>query len=382
VGEHVGFYVDVRDSKEWGSRTYNGIPKPPGIGWYAQKADHAEYDETRAHLTYENGPFVVSYGRGENIWGRAKTGSLSLSDYSPPFDQFRFEASFWKLRFIYVLGEIKQCPQISKLVYEEQVDKNHFVAAQKYLTAHRVEIDVWDNLSLGLYESLIFGDRFDLSYANPITFLRGAEHYNRDHDNAAMGADFRFVHRGLSIYGDFFIDDITTKKIGTDWWGNKFAYQAGLFIVEPFRLPGIDLRAEYTKIKPWVYTHKYPINSYAHYGDALGYFSGSNSDVLFMEARKRFNERLEVQFIYSKYQHGANYPDLNIGGDISQGQIPEGVTTSHFLEGIISERTSFNVEFSYEIFRNLIVEGSYAIKKHDNKKVNVIYLSLALNGIE
>jgi len=382
VGEHVGFYVDVCDSKEWGSRTYNGIPKSPGIGWFAQKGDHAEYDETRAYLTYENGPFVISYGRGENIWGRAKSGSLALSDNSPPFDQFRFEASFWKLRFMYVLGEIKQYPQISKIVYAEQVDTNHFVASQKYITAHRIEINLCKNLSLGLYESVIFGDRFDFSYANPVTFLRGAEHYNRDHDNAAMGADFQYIFRTMSVYGEFFIDDITTKKIGTDWWGNKFAYQAGLFIVEPLGLPGIDHRVEYTKIKPWVYTHKYPINSYAHYGDAIGYFSGPNSDVLFVESRKRFSRRLEVKLVYTRYRHGRNYPDLNIGGDISLGQIGEGIISSYFLNGIKSETIDVSIGFSFEIIRNLLLKGDYMLEYNHDEITNIITCSLALNGTE
>ena len=283
---------------------------------------------------------------------------------------------------MYVLGEIKQYPQISKIVYEEQVGRNHFVPAQKYITAHRVEIDFLENLSVGLYEAVIFGDRFDFSYANPVTFLRGAEHYNIDHDNAALGADFRFIHSRASVYGDFFIDDITTKKIGTDWFGNKFGMQVGLYAVEPFGLEGFDTRMEYTRIKPWVYTHKYPINTYTHYGDGLGYFSGPNSDVFFVEMRKRFTRKIETGFIFTKQRHGANFPDRNIGGDISQGWQPEGTTSSRFLDGIRTETMSVGLGFSIEIARNLFFKGGYELEKNSGERMNVFTLSLTLNGVK
>lgn len=382
VGEHVGYFVDVRDSQEWGSRTYHGGWKPPGIGWYAQKGDHAEFDETHAHITYQNGHFLISWGRGENIWGRGRSGTLALSDYSPPYDQLRFEVGFWRLRFNYLLGEIKQYPQISKIRYENPMGSNQFVASQKYIAAHRMEIDIFKNLSVGLYEVVIYGDRFEFSYANPVNFLRGAEHYNRDHDNATLGADFRFIRSGVSVYGDFFIDDIMTKKIGTDWWGNKFGMQIGLYTVEPFGLEGFDTRLEYTRIKPWVYTHKYPINTYTHYGDGLGYFSGPNSDVFFVEMRKRFTSRLETMFVFTRKRHGANFPDRNIGGDISQGRQPEGTTSSRFIDGIMTETTSAGLGLSFEIARNLFFNGEYALENNGDESINVFTISFALNGVE
>ena len=385
VGEHVGYFVDVRDSREWGSRDYPSasVNTTPGRGFESFKGDHAEFDETHAHLTYQNGPFILSWGRGENIWGRGKSGTLALSDYSPPYDQLRFETNFWRLRFCYLLGEIKQYPQISKIRCENPVDGNQFVASQKYITAHRTEIDFLKNLSIGLYEVVIFGDRFEFSYANPVNFLRGAEHYNGDHDNAALGADFRYIHSGVSVYGDFFIDDITTKKIGTDWYGNKFGMQVGLYTVEPFGLDGFDARVEYTRIKPWVYTHKYPINSYTQYGDELGYFSGPNSDVFYMEMRKRVTRKLETRFVFTRKRHGANFTDRNIGGDILQGQAaPKGTTSSRFLDGIRTETVSAGLGLSFEIARNLFFACGYALDNKGGESMNVFTLSLALNGVE
>ncbi|GAG96601.1 unnamed protein product, partial [marine sediment metagenome] len=72
IGEHVGFHIDIRDSKEWGSREYPEkiTTTMPGRGYATFKGDHAEFDETYAHVCYTNGPFVIFYGRGRNVWGR------------------------------------------------------------------------------------------------------------------------------------------------------------------------------------------------------------------------------------------------------------------------------------------------------------------------
>ena len=173
-----------------------------------------------------------------------------------------------------------------------------------------------------------------------------------------------------------------TKKIGTDWFGNKFGMQAGLYAVEPFGVDGFDTRVEYTRIKPWVYTHKYPINTYTHYGDGIGYFSGPNSDVFFMEMRKRFTRWFETGFIFTKLRHGANFPDRNIGEDILQGKQPEGTTSSLFLDGIRTDTMSAGFDVFLEIARNLFFQGGYALEKKSGERMNVFNLSLALNGVE
>lgn len=382
IGDHLGFRIDVRDSKEQGSRDYpeKTSTTMAGTGFASFKGDRAEFDETSAHLAYSHGPFLLSYGRGENIWGRGRKGTLVLSEYSAPYDMLRFETGFWRLKFMFFASEIEQYPPIAKFNYNNTGVVSDSVVVKKHLTGHRVEIDVTNRINIGLYEAIIYGGRWDLSYLNPLMFFKGADHANGDHDNAVMGMDFRiFVHRSHSIYGEFFIDDITTTKLGTDWYGNKLAYQLGSFIVEPFALKDTDTRIEYTRISPWVYTHRYPINTYTNYGDVLGHPIGPNSDELLMEIRKRFTRRLHTSLFFSRRRHGKNPDGENVGGNPLEGFKNGDSKKAGFLAGNVEKAYAFSVNVSYEIFWQFFLKIGYTYEDINDDNINIFRLSLCLN---
>lgn len=380
VGDHIGFHLDVRDSQEWGSRYYppQSVTTMPGRGFVAFKGDCADFDETTAELTWSSGPFTLLYGRGENIWGRGRQGTLAMSGYASPYEMFRLETMFWKLRYTFVAAEIEAYPSMAMYYYNTSTDS---VTVPKRFTAHRLEIDLHERLTIGLNEAIMYGGRWDLAYLNPVMFLRGAEHTNGDHDNAAMGADFRLLlRRGYSLYGELFIDDLMTKRLGTDWYGNKLAWQYGLYAVEPFRLGGFDARVEYTRIQPWVYTHKYPINVYDHYGSTLGYWTGPNSDEISAELRKRFSRRFSVSILSYRIRHGANPSGSNIGGDIHDG-FDEGEDSTHakFLDGILEKRTGCGFDLSYEPLWHLVLKAGYTYEDENGAGNHIGRFSLGLN---
>ncbi|MHB9027126.1 MAG: capsule assembly Wzi family protein, partial [Candidatus Latescibacterota bacterium] len=353
----------------------------PGRGFVSFKEDHAEFDETSAELTYSSGPLTLMYGRGENLWGRGKRGTLGMSGYSAPYDMIRLETEFWRLRYVFTAAEIEQYPPVAQFYYNPPAGiYADSVAVAKRFAAHRLEFDLTDRLNLGFYETVIYGGRWDLSYLNPLMFLRGAEHANGDHDNAALGADFRlFVHRSHSIYGELFIDDITTTKLGTDWYGNKLAWKLGTFFVEPLGLGDTDFRMEYTRIQPWVYGHRYPINVYDHYGSTLGHPAGPNSDELYTEIRKRFSRRFNVSVYGIRSRHGANPPGRNVGGDIKLGFRNGDSTRAKFLDGILEKRTAAGFDVSYELLWQLIMKAGYTYEDRDGKGNNIFRFSFGLN---
>jgi len=383
VGDHLGFDIDIRDSKEWGSRDYSERAESTmqSRGWVAYKGDRVEFDETSAHLAYTNGPIVISYGSGKNIWGRGQNGTLSLSDYASPYDMLRLETDFWRLKFVYFMAEIEQYPPVAQYYYNDPPGVvSDSVAVKKRMSGHRVEIDITDRINLGFYENVVYAGRWDLSYLNPVMFLKGAEHNNGDHDNAVMGMDFRiFVHRSHSLYGEFFIDDITTTKLGTDWYGNKLAYQLGTYIVMPFGLKNVDTRIEYTRIKPWVYTNRIKVNTYTHYGDVLGHPIGPNSDELFVEIRKRFSRRFHSSLSFLRRRHGANPEGENIGGDPLVGYKNGDSKKAKFLAGEVEKTNMVSFDISYEIFWQFFMRIGCSYEDIDGDGINIYRFSLGLN---
>ncbi len=248
------------------------------------------------------------------------------------------------------------------------------------MSGHRLEVDLTDRVNIGLYEAVVFGGRWDMSYLNPVMFLKGAEHFNGDHDNAVMGMDFRvFVHRTHSIYGEFFIDDITTTKLGTDWYGNKLAYQIGTFIITPFGFDDLDCRIEYTRVNPWVYTHRTPINRYDHYGDVLGYPAGPNSDEVFVELRKRFSRRFHSSLAFARRRHGVNPPGENIGGDSRAGFSDGNSKSAKFLAGIRETTNLLSLDLSYELLWELFLKVGYTYEEIDGDSVPIYRFSFGMN---
>ena len=383
VGDHVGFHVDIRDSKEWGTRDYPELKQSttPGRGYVSFKGDRAEFDETQAHIAYTNGPFVLSYGSDRLEWGHGASGTLAMSSYAAPFDMFRLESEFWRMRFVFFTGEIEQFPPIAKFYYYNPANApDDSVTVKKYMTGHRVEIDVTERVSIGFHETVIYGGRWDASYINPLTFLTGSEHWNGDHDNVAMGLDFRaFVHRAHSVYGELFIDDISMSKLGTDWYGNKLAWQLGTYLVEPFGLLDVDARMEYTRLQPWVYTHKFPINGYHHYGDPLGYYTGPNSDALMVELRKRLTRKLHTSFRFDYLRKGLNPDGMNIGGDHMLGHAEGDPKDAGFLDGEAVDTSLFNLSVSYELFWQCLLHMGYTYERQEDDANNLYTVSFGLN---
>jgi hypothetical protein len=293
----------------------------------------------------------------------------------------RLETGFWRLKFIFTAAEIEQYPEVAKYYYGDPLSTvSDSVMVKKRMSGHRVELNLTDRVSLGLYENVVYAGRWDWSYLNPVMFLKGAEHTNGDHDNAVMGMDFRArIHHSHSVYGEFFIDDITTTKLGTDWYGNKLAYQIGTFLVMPFGLRDVDARLEYTRIKPWVYTNRLLYNAYTHYGDVLGSPLGPNSDEIFIQLRKRFSRKLHTSMSFIRARHGANPAGINVGGDPLVGYKDGDSKEAVFLAGdlAVTKRISFDV--SYEIFWELFARAGYSYDDLNGDGINIFRFSIGLN---
>ncbi len=354
LGNTIGFFFDFRDTKEWGTRTYPDKfdISLPGLGFVNGYGTHIWHDETIAYVVFKLPHLQLTIGKGNNYWGPGFNGALGLSNNATSYDQIRLQSRFWRLKFTYLWGFLRTFPVI------EGSDGR---AAEKNIVGHRLEIDVAKWLDLGFYETVIFGNRrFELAYANPINFYRSAEHFLGDNDNAAMGMDFDLLLiPNTKIYGELFIDDLFTSRIGSGWFGNKVAYLAGAYWVDALSVPNLDARVEYARTRPFVYTHEKAINTYSHFSTGLGHWIGPNADDLLMRLQYRFSKSLAVALDFESYRHGANPLDRNVGGDINQPFRPGDPAFVHTLDGIHERRNRFGVEVSYELYRNFFLNLNF-----------------------
>ena len=122
-------------------------------------------------------------------------------------------------------------------------------------------------LYLGATETVIYGGRnLEPAYLNPLMLYHIAEHHLGDRDNNNLAFDLAFTRiPNVTLYGEWFIDDMTSTKLWSNYFGNKFAWVFGGLWADPLKLKNVDLRVEYTRISPYVYTHWDSLNIYTHY---------------------------------------------------------------------------------------------------------------------
>ncbi len=197
-----------------------------------------------------------------------------------------------------------------------------------------------------------------------------------------IGLDFKCTAlKNFKFYGELLIDDITTTKLGTDWYGNKLGYSVGAFWVDPFRIQNLDIRIEYTRIRPYVYSHANGIN-YTHYQSALGHWSGPNSENLYSGLSYRFSKNLLLTILFQVNRHGANPADKNVGGDIEQPHGPEDALQVKFLDGNLEKHRLLGFDFAYEIFENCYFRFGYRIHDSDNiLKTNAVIKRIFSNEL-
>jgi len=199
---------------------------------------------------------------------------------------------------------------------------------------------------VGVSETIIYGERDpEILYLIPVMFLWSAQHYLGDPDNLQMSADIDLnLIRHFKLYGCIFVDEIYVSKIFTKKQHNWVGLQGGLFWVD--LLENLDFRAEYTRVNPCVYSHKFPINNFESYGYLLGHQIGQNADQLYLEANYRYIRPLLLTLSWQQDRKG------RVPNAYEQYHSP----SQRFLSGRVKRQQSWALRVSYEPLRALFLK--------------------------
>ena len=127
----------------------------------------------------------------------------------------------------------------------------------KLLMMHNLDWNINKKLSLTFYETAIYGQRFDFSYMIPMLYIVTEGITGYENDNVMMGGAFTYKPvQGLSLNGDFYLDDVgfTSLKTYHDI-KLRFAAIAGLKYVPQNYSPLQMVKLNYTMVSPYMYAH-------------------------------------------------------------------------------------------------------------------------------
>lgn len=285
--------------------------------------------------------FEVEVGRNQLAWNISPITQLTLSQENEPLDLLKLDRRWRKFRFTFVHAKLR-------------------AAQRKFLAAHRFEIAAHPRLFIGVGESVIYGNRgAEFEYLNPLMLYHAAEHLLGDKDNNTLSIDFTvFPGRGHKFYGEIFIDDLSLEfPLGT-YWGNKLAYLGGWYWAQPFGWRHGELRMEYARVDPFVYTHNDSVNIYEQDGDGLGARFGPNADRFTLQAAFQPHRDLRLVSQLNLQRKGR--------GDIFRVHQPEDGNAKGFLTGTTINSTSYQFHIEDQLRRDIYLKLELAWERHHN----------------
>ena len=359
-----GFYITGTNGILLGDKKTSFLKKDLQYNFKLnEKPDAVLFDETAGYLSADFNLIRFKIGRDRLKIGYGYIGAL-IDDNSPPLDYIGMNINYGILNFSYFHAKISGYPGY----LPDSVTQGVNLEGEKYIGYHRIGINPSKYTEFGIGEFIIYANRpLEFAYINPFNFYKSAEHSGQDRDNAMLFFDFsnRSIS-GLKLYSYLLLDDIDFGKLFTGWYGNQTIWNFGLASSNLYKYFPLDIKVEYQRIEPYVFTHRLQYNNFTNLGYPLGTFTYPNSELFFTELTYRFNYRCSgsLGFIYGI--HGANTvnPDgsvFNVGGDIALGHRSFDNGTIHFLEGDLEYQRIVSASINYEPYKdiNLIIKINY-----------------------
>lgn len=357
IGRRISFMTGFKYGILKDHRNY---PPLPGERVYPT-GDLWQVSSIRAYLNVRITPaFSLSVGRERMWWGPGRFGSLILSYNSGPKDMITMELRTRRINFVSFTSILK-----SKL-------------GNKRLSGHRVELLPFGWVRVGIHELILYSDRFEIGYLNPVTIYfvslpmteygnrSGAEGRGGSVDNLVIGGDLAIRPlKGVEIYGEILIDDFQPQEglKGFRNWDSKYGILIGAYLVDPLGLRDTEARLEYAFVNQWCYTHESGLLAYTDMERSIGHPMGNDADSLGFELKADLSPNIRASLRYLLTRKGET--DLN---DIHPKGGPE---EWDFLSGTEEIRHDLNLNLSLNLSKSWRIDlmaGIYRVRNLNHEK--------------
>ncbi len=251
----------------------------PGYGY--SKNNKSIFSEGNITFTADKN-FTFQAGYGKNFIGDGYR-SLFLSDNANSYPYLKILANIWKIKYMALYTNFQDIRNTNGIY-------NNY--KEKFSTIHYLSYNATKWLNFGFFESIIFEAQegnfyrgYEISYLNPIIFLRSTEFAQGSADNALLGGSLKIKIKKKNIfYGQVLLDEFLLKelKAGNGWWGNKFGVQAGLKMYDFLTIKNLKLQLEYNIVRPFTYSYFIEnsnintLQNYGHFNAPLAHPLGAN----------------------------------------------------------------------------------------------------------
>jgi len=374
----LGYYLQATNAQFWGSRDLLLRDRLISQTQAIRTGDAQNFDMSDGYVRYDGGIVSAQLGTERVLWGNGYDQQMFLSDNPRTFPFIRADAEYKSLKYSFLHGWL--LGNRSYLLFSPLADSSvkfvEPVTDDKYVVAHRLEFSFPHLFDIGGQEMLIYSNRApDLAYLNPLIVLESAQRARDERDNNSWAFDIQthFI-RGLELQATMLFDDLHFAEFFKSRWYNRYAYQAGLFLTDPWLWPDMSLMLEWTRGDPYVFAHyRSRDDNFTSAGAILGPRIGPNADSWFfrLDYLPERNLYLSLRVLFSR--KGNNVVDdagrllKNVGGDVMIGHLPADTSISkNFLDGIRVNSRTIDLIGTYEIVNQLWLDCWYMFESVKN----------------
>lgn len=380
VDEKVGFYAFLTDNQAifpgYVHNQINGFSAIPHDNfWKNFKENGVDFFTARGYISAQATKHInVQLGYDKNFIGNGYR-SLILSDYAGAYSFLKIVTRVWKINYTNLFADMTANLQTSG-VGGPPIDGLY---PKKFMTFHHLGVNIGKNLSIGLFESVIFqrGDSlgnnagYEMGYFNPIIFYRAVEQNFGSNDNALLGLDYKLnIVKHLSLYGQVVLDEFKLNELkdGTGWWANKYGIQTGLKYVDAFSISNLDFQIESNIVRPYTYSHGIINTNYGHYNQPLAHPLGANFNELVGIIRIQPIPKLSLTAKGFYIITGRDTSGSNWGSNIFLGNTTREQNFGNTIgQGAKSKIYLMDFTLSYMLRHNMFLELKQLIRKEDSE---------------
>lgn len=384
----VGFYLRVsKGQRIHGENTdveFARITNPKWKSNQKMTSTNSNFDSYEGYIRYatQNELLALTIGKEQVTAGFGYVDKLFLSANPVPYSFARLDLKYKKIHYFFMYASLRG-------------DSLGREMDSKYLVTHKLNLNLFENWKLGFFESLTVSDRpFNFTYLNPFSFIRSADYSAGSEqsglNNAMIGLDMEVKPlRKLAVQGTMLIDDLDLGTLFSNRRGsggvandNRFGWQLGAIWTDGFFIPNLTAAVEYTRINPFVYTHRTNKSNYVHWFLPVGHFLQPNSEEIAVKLNYDITHRLnfKFQFQYQRHAEGLVFNGdtliINYGGLIERGDSDVKIDNV-FMNGNRIDIGKMSLSAVWQPFRQYYLEGNLVFRLfhllYKGKSLNDVY---------
>ena len=280
---------------------------------------------------------ILRIGRISREWGSTSFGSsLALNQAARPFAAV--EAEFSPVSWFSISSMTGGLEY-----YNQDGIKKSSAVFQNLFSVTMMQFRIKNYLYFEITDAVVYPKRFEIGYMLPIINNFLYQNNIGDFDNMAVTLSIRGQIPGIgSLWVSLFADEMHLLEDLLTLDRQMLAIQGGINIPLPF-LSFTSLKASYTRVNPYCYTHNRNLNpwygdnrmatNYVNHGTGLGYYLPPNSDELLVRFETMPVKNITTSLQYQLIRHGADFGSGAVDGSNLQSELdPDGRSSKDVLK--------------------------------------------------